>query len=54
LTFDPETQSAFCVLSQHAPVKPTQQRLPTSLLDTKKAPKNARGFQSDFKLIWEE
>ena len=52
-TFDPETQSAFCVLFEHAPVKPTQQKLPTALLEIKKKNK-PREFQSDFRLIWDE
>jgi hypothetical protein len=54
LTFDPETQSAFCVLSQHAPVKTTPQRLPASLLEEPPKRSKPREFQSDFKLIWEE
>jgi hypothetical protein len=53
-TFDPETQSAFCVLFEHAPVKSTEQKLPAALQEIKEKKKRPSEFQSDFRLIWEE
>ena len=55
--FDPETQMAHCAPGYgHGPAKECGQRLSVKALTTEansKKPKR-QGFQSDFKLIWDE